>query len=260
MKPLLLLTLFLLSTLIFAQPTHNQTSNISVHHISNLEIPKTYPQDQIVHHFAYTLSYSEPNEQALWVAYLLTREHVSNKVAKRTNKFIIDPMVSTGSATNADYSKSGYDRGHFAPAGDMSWSTITMAESFYYSNMSPQVPAFNRGIWNRLEAKVREWAVEYDSLYIAVGGVLKGDLPTIGVDKVSVPKYFYKVVLKYSKGDVKGIGFIIPNTGSSEPLQDFVCTIDSVEVLTGIDFYPLLPDDEEKAIEGKVCLGCWDWR
>jgi endonuclease G len=135
-----------------------------------------------------------------------------------------------------------------------------MQESFYYSNMSPQLPSFNRGIWNRLEEKVRDWAVEYDSLYIATGGVLKGNMLTIGVDKVSVPKSFYKVVLKYSKSDVKGIGFIIPNERSQAPLQNYVCTIDSVEAVTGIDFFPLLPDEQEKVIEGKVCLSCWGWK
>ena len=126
--------------------------------------------------------------------------------------------------------------------------------------MSPQVPAFNRGIWKKLEEKVRDWAIEYDSLYIVTGGVLTDDLPTIGIDKVSVPNSYYKVILKYSKGDVKGIGFLLPNEGSQEPLQNFVVSIDSVESVTGLDFYPLLPNDQEKAIEGKVCLNCWDWR
>lgn len=259
MKPLFLLTLLLFQYLTFAQTTQNQSSNSHIHNLPHLEIPKTNPKDQIVHHFAYTLSYSEPNEQASWVAYLLTRAHVSNKVAKRTNRFLPDPMVATGSATNADYSKSGFDRGHLSPAGDNAWSSTAMQESFYYSNMSPQVPSFNRGIWNRLEEKVREWAIG-DSLYIATGGVLTSNLPTIGVNKVSVPKYFYKVVLRYSKGNAKGIGFIIPNEGSTAPLRDYVVTIDSVEAMTGIDFYPLLPDDQERAIEGKVCLECWDWR
>ena len=260
MKPLLLLTLLLLQHLTFSQTPQNQLPNSHIHNLPRLEIPKTNPSDQIVHHFAYTLNYSEPFEQASWVAYLLTREHVAKKVAKRTNKFIPDPMVSTGSANNNDYSKSGYDRGHLSPAAENAWSSTAMQESFYYSNMTPQVPAFNRGIWNRLEEKVREWATEYDSLYIATGGVLTSNLPTIGVNKVSVPKYFYKVVLRYSKGNAKGIGFIIPNEGSTAPLRDYVVTIDSVEAMTGIDFYPLLPDDQERAIEGKVCLECWDWR
>ena len=260
MKPLFPLILLLLQTLSFAQVPQNQSSNSHIHNIPHLEIPKINPSDQIVHHFAYTLNYSESNEQASWVSYLLTREHVTTKVAKRTNKFIVDPLVTTGSATNNDYSKSGYDRGHLSPAGDNAWSATAMQESFYYSNMSPQVPAFNRGIWKKLEEKVRDWAIEYDSLYIVTGGVLTDDLPTIGIDKVSVPNSYYKVILKYSKGDVKGIGFLLPNEGSQEPLQNFVVSIDSVESVTGLDFYPLLPNDQEKAIEGKVCLNCWDWR
>lgn len=260
MNYFILLNLIFLQLQLNGQTTQNQLPNTHIHNIPHLELPKINPSDEIIHHFAYTLSYSEPNEQASWVAYLLTREHVSNKIAKRTNRFIPDPMVSTGSATNADYAKSCYDRGHLAPAGDMSWSAITMAESFYYSNMSPQVPAFNRGIWKKLEEKVRDWAIEYDSLYIVTGGVLTNDLPTIGIDKVSVPNSYYKVILKYSKGDVKGIGFLMPNERSHQTLQDFVVPIDSIEVVTGIDFYPLLPDKEEKVVESKVCLSCWDWR
>lgn len=260
MKIFVIIVLLLIQINSFAQTQSHSISNNQISAIPNLEIPKINPSDEIVHHFAYTLSYSEPNEQASWVAYLLTKAHATTKIANRTNKFIPDPLVSTGSATNADYAKSGYDKGHLSPAGDNAWSAITMAESFYYSNMSPQVPAFNRGIWKKLEEKVRDWAIEYDSLYVVTAGVLTDDLLTIGLDKVSVPKQYYKVILKYSKGDVKGIGFILPNEGSQEPLQDFVVTIDSVQKVTGIDFYPLLPDDQEKAIEGKVCMECWDWR
>ena len=224
----------------------------------NIEIPKVNKNDQIIHHVGYTLNYVEKYEQANWVAYVLTREK-TQKSYERSNKFLVDPMVKTGSADNSDYKASGYDRGHLAPAGDQSYSAITMKESFYYSNMSPQVPGFNRGIWKKLESLVRTWAKEYDSIYVVTGGILQPGLSTIGYHKVAIPNYFYKVVLQYSSHGTKGIGFILPNQSSKRALQSYVVPIDSVEHLTGIDFFPTLPDNIEQKIESKTCINCWTW-
>ncbi|MDD3155024.1 MAG: DNA/RNA non-specific endonuclease, partial [Victivallaceae bacterium] len=100
--------------------------------------------DAIIDREGYALGYIELHEQPAWVIYKLTAEEVQNKVAKRSNQFKPDPEIPTGSAALADYRKSGYDRGHLAPAADMAWSAKAMSDSFYLSNMSPQVPAFNR--------------------------------------------------------------------------------------------------------------------
>lgn len=226
--------------------------------ITNLEIPTTNSKDIIITHPGYSLLYNESHEQANWIAYELTKEE-TNKVFERKDKFIPDPKVITGTANDNDYSGSDYDKGHLAPAADMGWSSTAMAESFYYSNMSPQNQSFNRGIWKKLEGLVRTWAMENYSLYIVTGPVLTTGLQSIGADKVSVPKYFYKVVLDYTEPDIKGIGFIVPNAGSGEPLQNFAVTIDSVEIFTGIDFYPQLPDNQEKIIEKTLCINCWSW-
>ena len=233
--------------------------NISATTISLMEIPKIHPGDIIITHTGYSLLYDETYEQADWVAYELTKEE-TGKGAKRTNKFIRDPQVKTGSADNSDYSGSGYDRGHMAPAGDMGWSSTSMAESFYYSNMSPQEPGFNRGIWKNLEELVRTWAVENQAIYVVTGPVLTSGLATIGNNKVAVPKYYYKVILDYTEPGLKGIGFILPNKASKEPLQAFAVTIDSVEKFTGIDFFPQLPDMQEKSIESTLTLQSWSWR
>lgn len=227
--------------------------------ISHLEIPKTRPNDIITRHLGYSLLYDELHEQAKWVAYELTSAE-THKVASRTNKFLPDPQVKTNTANSSDYLRSGYDKGHLAPAGDMSWSSTAMAESFYYSNISPQVPAFNRGIWKRLEALVRMWAIENNAVYVVTGPVLTNGLPTIGPDKVSVSKYFYKVILDYTGPDCNGIGFIMPNARSEYPLQNYAVTIDSVEKITGIDFFSALPDMQEKLIEKSLCIPCWSWR
>lgn len=233
--------------------------NLKVASLDKLEIPKTNPTEVIISHIGFTLSYNETHEQANWVAYELTKEE-TRQICERTDKFLPDPKVKTGTANDKDYSGSGYDRGHLAPAGDMGWSTASMAESFYYSNMSPQDPSFNRGIWKRCEELVRTWASDNKSVYVVTGPVLETGLPTIGYHKISIPKYYYKVILDYHTPDIKAIGFIIPNTGSKEPLQSFAVSIDSVEKITRIDFFPLLPDDQESMIESNLNMKAWTWK
>ena len=134
-----------------------------------------------------------------------------------------------------------------------------MEESFFYSNMSPQVPGFNRGIWKKLEERVRQWAIENKDIYVVTGPVLTADLPVIGPDKVSVPRYYYKVILDYTLPELKGIGFILPNASSTMPLESYAVPIDSVEKMTGINFFPALPDKQEQALEKTVCIPCWSW-
>ena len=249
--------------LLYENGTWLSADSIPLHSIKdlsilNLEIPKTNSKDKIITHTGYSLLYNEIHEQADWVAYELTKEETI-KLYERTNKFILDPKVSTFTASDSDYKGSGYDRGHLAPASDMGWSSIAMKESFYYSNMSPQKPSFNRGIWKKLEELVRTWAVENNNLYIVTGPVLKNELESIGNNKVSIPKYYYKVILDFSQPSIKGIGFILPNFGSKEPLKNYAVTIDSVEKFTGIDFFPLLQDKQENLIESKLCIECWSW-
>lgn len=229
--------------------------------IPNLELPKTGPKDELIIHTGYTLLYNETHEQATWVAYELTQAE-ANGTFERSDRFLVDPLVKTGTADGKDYEGCGYDRGHLAPAADMCWSEIAANESFYYSNMSPQAPSFNRGIWKRTEKLVRDWAIENGSLYIVTGPVLSNGLKTIGKNRVSVPEYYFKVVLDYSNPDVKAIGFVIPNDSlkNAHLPAHYAVSIDSVEVLTGIDFFHALPDDQEVLIERTLCIDCWSWK
>ena len=224
----------------------------------NLELPKILKTDQIIHHSNYTLNYSEQHEQAEWVAYSLTSSQVYGSVG-RTNDFRSDPNVKTGSASLPDYKGSGYDRGHLAPAGDMKSTYTAMSESFYMSNMSPQVPGFNRGIWKKLEGTVRNWAMDNKKVYITTGAVLTASYPTIGINKVSIPEFYYKVVLDYEQPEIKGIGFILPNQKSNKSLQSWAVSIDEVERFTGIDFFHTLPDDIEEQIESDAAVNKWSF-
>jgi endonuclease G len=242
----------------YGQVSHQQQNPASVH-IEHLEIPGIKSHDQIIKHRAYTLSYNETHEQANWVAYELTADETSG-ASERSSSFYEDPMVTSGSATNEDYSGAGYDRGHLAPAGDMTWSPEVMHESFYYSNMSPQVPSFNRGIWKKLETQVRTWAQLYQVIQVVTGPVLTDDLHSIGVHNVSVPAYYYKVILDYQAPDKKAIGFLMANASSTLPLQTFAVNIDQIEKITGIDFFPSLPDTEEALLESHIDIAAWDWQ
>jgi len=223
-----------------------------------LEKPAVLPTDSVIEHCGFSLLYNEKYEQAKWVAYEITKKE-TEKVVKRSNKFKPDPKVSTHTANNNDYKGSGYDRGHLAPAGDMCWSQMSMDESFYFSNISPQVPAFNRGIWEKLEERVRAWAIENGTVYVVTGPIIHDKPTTIGASKVAVPQYYFKVILDYTLPDIKGIGFVLPNAASEAPLQSFALSIDEVEKITGIDFFPLIPDEQENHIEKTLCIHCWEW-
>ena len=214
------------------------------------------PSNNIVRHAYYSLSYNEKYEQANWVYYTLTDSMVIHGGAERTNKFKVDPLVSTGSAKSSDYTKSGYDRGHLCPAADMGFSPISMEESFLMSNIAPQAPDFNRGIWKELESEVRTWAKKDHKLFVVAGPVFNDNKGTIGPDNVLVPGYFYKVI--YEETDQpKIIAFVFPNRKSDRPLTDFVVTVDEAERLTGFDFFSQLPDEIETKIEGHIDLSGW---
>ncbi len=214
----------------------------------------------IIDRAGYALCYSEEHEQACWVSYRLTKDEVLNKVVSRTDNFREDPLISSGSAALSDYRFSGFDRGHLAPAGDMGWCKTAMSESFYMSNMSPQDPSFNRGIWKNLEELIREWAVDNEEVWVVTGPVLNGKFQkTIGTNKVTVPLFFYKVILDCKKPELKAIGFILPNEGSRRSLIEFAVTVDKVEQVTGLDFFSRLPDKIEIELESNVDVSLWDW-
>lgn len=214
------------------------------------------PNQQIVKWENFTLSYVEEHEQAEWVAYELTDVEVQG-AAERSDDFREDPQVRTGSASLNDYYRSGYDRGHLAPAGDMKFSDNAMSESFYMSNMSPQEPSFNRGIWRELEEEVRELAVDNGRLFVVTGPVFGKRNRRIGDNRVSIPRAFYKVLLDYNEPEIKAIAFLLANEGSKKDIYDFVVTIDSVEAVTGIDFFPALPDLEENKLESMSDPSLW---
>lgn len=215
---------------------------------------------QVIRHKYYALSYNEKYEVAEWVSYELFRDNLTRKWVDRTDDFREDRQVKTGSAAIMDYRRSGYDRGHLAPAGDMAFNREAMSESFYLSNIAPQVHNFNTGIWRELEENTRDWAKKFRHLYISTGPILTEEpIDYIGENQVAVPSAFYKVILDLSEPEYKGIGFIIPNKVSFKPLTSYAVSIDEVEAATGIDFFSKLMERSlEKSIESRYSMNAWN--
>lgn len=236
----------------------DESKTIDLTTIKSLEIPAQLKDRPcyIAHHMGFSLSYNEEWRIANWVSYELTKEEIYGE-EKRTNKFIVDPKIRLKQATAEDYKKSGYDRGHLAPAGDMVWSEIAMKESFYYTNMCPQAPSLNRGIWKKLEEKTRAWALKDSAIIVVSGPIVKDSDQTIGPNRVRIPSGFYKVILSPFGEKVKAIGFLFKNEGSLNALHQFAVSVDSVQKVTGIDFFHHLPDPIEQRVETTLVLSDW---
>ena len=225
---------------------------------------------QIVEHSAMALAYDENYEMARWVAHIISRE-VAYGNTSRTNDFREDPLVTTGTAVEADYFVKyqdenkktiydgfGYDRGHIAPSADFRWSPKALSESYYYSNISPQVAEFNREAWANLEASIRQYAIQNNvDLFVVTGPILSEDLPRIekGINKVAIPKYFYKVALDTL--NLKAIGFLMPNEACTKPLEYYAKSIDEIEALTELDFFPNFNPHKIDSLEKSVSTTGW---
>ena len=215
---------------------------------------------QVVVYSGHTLSYNSTTRLPNWVAYELTAQEAQGE-NPRKDKFARDPQVRGPQADKEDYRNSGWDRGHMAPAGDMKWSTQAMDETYYFTNICPQNHELNAGDWKELEEQCRKWAVKYGSLHIVCGPVVgKNVHGKLGNNQVVIPDSFYKVILIPKGGEYHGVGFIFQNPPQRKskisskppvqrPLQSYAVTIDEVEQLVGIDFFPSLPQALQETVE-----------
>lgn len=238
----------------------SQHATASSDDIDGLEIPAPMASgnEQILHREGYTVSYNSTTLLPNWVSWHLTAEHAGGKSKRSDKKFCADEDVPSPRAEDADYVRSGYDRGHMCPAGDNKWSETAMSQSFLLTNVCPQAPSLNRGDWNEMEMACRRWAEQYGDLYIVCGPILyRGKHKTIGHNKVTVPEAFFKVILRMGD-EPKAIGFIYKNEDGNRPKGDYANSVDQVERITGFDFFPSLPDDVEKAIEAVCNPDDWD--
>jgi len=214
--------------------------------------------EQILHRKGYTVSYNNATRNPNWVAWHLTKSHTYGSAKRNDEVFTEDVSVSRPRATDADYYNSRYDRGHMCPAGDNKWDKEAMAQSFLFTNVCPQNHGLNKYEWNDLEMLCRDWAREYGAIDVVCGPVYSSSdqQKTIGKNRVWVPDAFFKVVL-CRQGKAKAIGFLYRNEGKKQPMADAVCTVDDVERLTGLDFFPELDDKIENRIEATATLTDW---
>ena len=225
--------------------------------------------EQILKRKGYTVSYNSETKNPNWVAWHLTKSHTYGSFQRREEVFSEDESVKAPRATNNDYFNSRYDRGHMCPAGDNKWDKEAMTQSFLFTNICPQNHGLNKYEWNDLEIQCRDWAREYGAvdivcgpLYSSKGGRYKvgsshePQQKTIGRNKVWVPDAFFKVVL-CRQGRPKAIGFVYRNEGVKQLKTEAVRTVDEVEALTGIDFFPALDDEMENRVEASANLSDW---
>lgn len=221
---------------------------------SRMEIPvmPEEKQGQIIQRTGYTLAYDAKNKTPQWVAWELTNEETRGK-EERTNDFQPDPEVIGTKVVTYDYSGSGYDRGHMAPAGDMKWSKQAMQESFYMTNICPQDHNLNTEDWNDLEMKSREWARRYGKVHIVCGPIYKGIRNEyIGEHRVKVPDAFFKVILIDDARKSYALGFLFENKAGERPLKEYLVSVDEIERITGMDFFSVLPDNLEDRLEAET--------
>lgn len=217
--------------------------------------PATLPEQRVTYtgmELSFNPEWHEPN----WVAWELTADETMGDI-KRENNFYCDESVK-GCADHYDYSYSGYDRGHMAPAADMKWSAQAMHSSFSMANICPQSKSLNTGAWKRLEEKCRIWA-QADSAIIIISGPVTTDKPKdyIGDSRVAVPQRFFKVILSPYVTPMRGIGFIMPNDKVAGGMQAAAVSIDEVERVTGHDFFASLPDELENEVESQCDFHYW---
>ena len=225
--------------------------------------------EQILKRKGYTVSYNSETKNPNWVAWHLTKSHTSGSFQRSQEVFAEDMDVKAPRATDRDYYNSRYDRGHMCPAGDNKWDKQAMMESFLFTNVCPQNHGLNKYEWNNLEILCREWAKAYGAVDIVCGPIYssgaeryrvgkgsQSEQKTIGRNKVWVPDAFFKVIL-CRQGRTKAIGFIYRNEGVKQRVDEAVCSVDKVEALTGIDFFPSLEDKVERLVESEASFSDW---
>jgi endonuclease G len=201
--------------------------------------------DVLVCRIAYLLAFNPTTKTPDWVSWTLTPDHAIGCIA-RTNAFTADQSLGAVSPKPTDYAGSGYDQGHLANDADMSWDMAVERESFYMSNMSPQLPSVNRGVWKNLESAARAWVYSSKQAHTIIAGNIGGS-KTIGASKVVVPDALFKIVIN----DVtkKSYAFYFPHKdGLVSDFATYQVTVADIEKVTGLVF----PVPDAKNIKNSV--------
>ena len=207
----------------------------------------------------YWLDYSPDQRQALWVCETISKGELEG-AAKRKNSFPLDPFIArTYQTSSAAYTNSGYDRGHLAAAGNQKYSQLFQNETFYISNISPQHPKFNRGIWKVLEDWTRGVVTKHGSAFVISGPLFLG--PTESVRNIVVPSHFFKILVAKKGTEYRSIAFVLENRSYDKPYQydQLVKSVDWIEEKAGLDIMPTLTLTKAKQLESKAAR-YEDWK
>jgi endonuclease G len=241
--------------------TTEDVNGIDAEKKTDFVLPHYKIPGQLIRHKGYTLYYSDKYKQPVFVAYKLTSAMTQGSADRDNDTFHPDSKVETSRVTPDEYLGTGYDRGHLAPAADFKYSDDAMNDTFVMSNMSPQAPDCNREIWRICEEQTRAWAKKYKSVYVVSGPELKAGLKTIGKKhRIAVPERYFKIILDLHQPKPKAIAFIIPNSGTTQPLKSFVVSIAEVEKMTGLDFFPSLPANLKTELKNQSNPADWTWQ
>ena len=218
----------------------------------------------------YVINYSDDWRIPHWSAYHLTAKDLKGTV-KRRSSFRPDPEVpEKARSTLEDYRRKTFDRGHLAPAGDFKRSKEAMAATFLLSNMSPQYPNTNRGIWRDLEAQIRDMVKEVGEAWVVTGDAFmtrdsQAASPRTWIrrgrqNRVAVPTHLFDAILtRDANGRWCAYAFLVPNqpTKNPDPTSRYQLAVDRLEQITAFDFFFGLDTAVQNRIESSV--PAWPW-
>ena len=238
----------------FASRTTQSTADVM------LELPAIAKGESVIYHTGYTASFNSTLLIPNWVAYELTRDEVNGTISRPSNSpFKPDPDYDGPQPSRNDYTRSGWDRGHMAPAADMKWSEQAMLESFYFTNICPQQHNFNAKDWERLEEKARQLAQSKGSLYVICGPIITtNEHGTIGPNQVTVPDSFFKAFLYKDDKGYHSIAYIMPNRQTGQPSSNYALTVNDLEKQIGLDLFTNLKKSIQESVESQLVLTDWE--
>lgn len=215
------------------------------------ELPTILQDDIIIrYHNNYVVSYNEDTKVANWVAYELKKEELSGTGDRKTMRFVKDSNVNVSQASDEDYRGSMWRKGHLAPAADFKTDDNTMLDTFFFTNCAPQNDKFNNSKWNQLEDRVRGWARHYGSIYVVTGPIIGDNIyGTLGNSHIVIPDAYFKALCIYHNEQYRTVAFVMENSSDCPHYKKCVFTINDLELITGINFYPSLSEEAENSVD-----------